>query len=208
MFLLNWLIFKEKRIRKSILLLHYSKQTDMYISTDSTDFRDAEQNTTMIFFFFTFILWLFLCVFLQSSLSLVVSRSGRHCSTVWQRQQGFLNLNPFPRYLFLNCILTFLRWMPQNTWCKQCEIPKPTTEREDSVSDRMEYHSQNVSTSLSEIQLNKNVNICSPVGIFGCRPGVKLEENYTHGCSWRISSRQTGVITNEELERMQIGEVC
>lgn len=24
---------------------------------------------------------------------------------------------------------------------------------------------------------------CSPVRIFGCRPGVKLEENYTHGCN-------------------------
>lgn len=39
MFLLNWLIFKEKHIRKSILLLQYSKQTDMYIFIFLLDFK-------------------------------------------------------------------------------------------------------------------------------------------------------------------------
>lgn len=58
---------------------------------------------------------------------------------------------------------------------------------------------------LQEQQIQKFIerHIYSPVGILGCRPGVKLKENYTHGCTWRQSSRQIFVVTNEEMNKQK-----
>lgn len=56
---------------------------------------------------------------------------------------------------------------------------------------REQDHAQRVSKLLKRV-------MCSPVGIFGGRPGVKLEENYTHGCFGGLMTKFHSVISEEE----------